>query len=141
MPDYAGEFLNAVPDPHFVSRASESILYTHTSNTVPPTVTVISPSNGSLVTSNTPIVMDITDDEGLIANVMLAVSYPNGSTEIAMYQNKGDDVPTFSAAYSSSTVTPITNGMRVTLRRVPGWLGSPTVIPAVSDFAGNVSGG
>lgn len=102
-------------------------------DTTPPTIGNISPALGSTLQATDPISFDLTDNSGQFALRVLLASAG------ALYELVHDGTA-FSALYSQSTVEPITNGYRYTIRRNGGWRpGVPLKIRAlVVDDAGNL---
>lgn len=101
---------------------------------VPPVVAFISPPAGHAVGKNEPIVLEVTDNKGELAKVLITVSFANSSTTEVMFNGSS-----FLGAYANSSREAITNGWRFMLRRRGGWTGSPTVEAHVIDQGGNLS--
>lgn len=98
---------------------------------IPPTAAIVSPSPGSSISANTPIVVDVTDDKDGIRRALLAISFPSiGQTDLAF------DGTQFAGVYAGSTRTRITNGYRYGLVRSGGWPASPTFTAYVTDTDG-----
>lgn len=95
-----------------------------------PVATVVSPPEGSAISSTTPLVIDVTDDLGL-RRVIVAARFPDGTAELV---HDGD---LFSTRYASSSKTAISGGFRFTLRRQGGWFASPTIQVFPFDTSGN----
>lgn len=101
-------------------------------NLVAPVVTIVSPEEDSDIAPDTPLVVDITDDEGLFVLTTLRVSFVGRPVEEVIFRNDG-----FAANYVDSTRVDIANGYRFTLVRTGGWPASPIFDPDVVDAAGN----
>lgn len=95
-----------------------------------PVAAVVSPPEGSSISSTTPLVIDVTDDLGL-RRVIIAARFPDGTAELV---HDGD---LFSTRYASSSKTAISGGFRFTLRRQGGWFASPTIQVFPFDTSGN----
>jgi hypothetical protein len=95
-----------------------------------PVAAVVSPPEGSSISSTTPLVIDVTDDLGL-RRVIVAARFPDGTAELV---HDGD---LFSTRYASSSKTAISGGFRFTLRRQGGWFASPTIQVFPFDTSGN----
>lgn len=84
----------------------------------PPTLSNVSPTSGSTLAADDPIVFDLLDDVGFVARFVWLV-FGGGATEVVF------DGDTFTARYSgASTVTAIAGGWRYSLQRSGGWPGS-----------------
>lgn len=95
-----------------------------------PVAAVVSPPEGSAISSTTPLVIDVTDDLGL-RRVIIAARFPDGTAELV---HDGD---AFSTRYASSGRSTISGGFRYTLRRTGGWFASPTISVFPVDTSGN----
>lgn len=101
-------------------------------DTLPPTITLVSPAPGTLISRSTPFVVDVTDDflSGTFACLFMR------SRESRVYEIAWDGEE-FADLYAvGSTRASITNGWRFTLRREGGWPGAPTF--TVRAFDGNL---
>lgn len=97
-----------------------------------PTVTVVSPAEGTDIELEDAIVFDVTDDDGVVI-VELMLTY-RGSGSLDLYDS------VYAAAFSTSTVDPITNGYRFTVRADAGWLTDVASIQVYAeDSEGNSS--
>lgn len=99
-----------------------------------PVVAVVSPTEGALITPGTPLVLDITDNLGLVGTVVLIAVFAGQATQEVIY-----DGATFTTDYGSSLRGAITNGYRFTITRAGGWPASPTIKYVVNDTSGNLS--
>jgi hypothetical protein len=99
---------------------------------VPPVVSNVTPTPGTAITTSTPISLDVTDDANSFLRILLAVSFPDGTKEVAF------DGAGFTARYSNpaNTQTSITNGYRFTVLRNGGWPDLPEITPFVIDTTG-----
>lgn len=95
----------------------------------PPVISGLTPTPASNIYPSTPLQFDATDPDGMVL-ITAYVSYPDGSTE-QVY-----DGTTFTSKYSTSTITPILDGSRLSLVRTGGWPASPTLYPVAVDSFG-----
>jgi hypothetical protein len=103
-------------------------------DTTPPTISNMVPVAGTQITSSTPLGFDVTDPDSAIAKIFIAVSFPNGSVELAF------DGASFRGPYARySQRTTITNGFHFAVVRDGGWLGAPNLEIYAVDIHGNVS--
>lgn len=103
-----------------------------TQDTIPPSVTVVSPAAGSVIVRTDPIVVDVTDASGL-RNVQITAYYPASGLHEVVWD--GDQ---FSPFFVASVRSVIANGYRFTMRRTGGgWLASPTFRVTAIDTSGN----
>lgn len=96
-----------------------------------PTLTVVSPSAGSVIQPDQAITLELTDADGL-AFRQISVYDPVAGTEEIVIKNG-----TVRAPYSV-TETAITNGYRFVVTRAGGWLRSPVFLADGVDVAGGV---
>lgn len=89
-------------------------------DSAPPTVTLVSPAPGTLISRSTPFVIDVTDDaEGVFACLFMR------SRESRVYEVAWDG-DAFSDLYArASARASVSGGWRFTLRREGGWPGAP----------------
>lgn len=105
-------------------------------NSVPPVVTSQSPTPGTTISPSTPLVFDVTDDEGEFAAIYVTARFSDGSEETV---HDGTD---FTPNYvTSSSKDVIAGGFRFTLTRLNGWpvVATATIRVKAVDSAGNVS--
>lgn len=104
-----------------------------TPDLTPPVVTWISPTPGSVLGPNTPLVFDVTDNVGLARALVKVI--------LGQEWELPHDGAGFSPRYiAGSTRTTISGGYRFSLVRSGGWVGSnPTVEPIPIDTSGNVA--
>jgi hypothetical protein len=116
------------------SREAGLILFAiSTPNTTLPIITNFSPAVGESIGASDPVSFDVTDDEGLFERIALAVSFADGTVELA---HDGDAFRGNYVGLPNNRVS-ITDGFRYTLRRVGNWPSAPTVEYFVIDDAGN----
>lgn len=101
-------------------------------NMVPPEVTVVSPADGDDISVDTPVVVDVTDDQGAFSVMVLRASFAGQAIEEVIYRDGS-----FASNYGSSAQDAVVNGVRFTLVRTSGWPGSPTFDADVVDTSGN----
>ena len=109
-------------------------------DTTRPEVVYVDPIAGTQITPSTAITIDITDDSGGFANIQLRVRYPNADPVIpteSIYG--GDELAVFETLYTSSTITPISNGFRFVLTRDGGWPSTPVFLASPIDSSGNTT--
>lgn len=101
-----------------------------------PTITIISPTLGTAIDTDTPIVVDVTSAPGFSA-LLLFVFFPGyGVTELV------HDGTSYTTPYRPfSTRTAITNGFEFSFRRSPLWPDSPALQVFAVDTAGGASSG
>lgn len=80
-----------------------------------PVVTLVSPTELSLIAANTPLVVDVTDATTL-RRVLLRVRFPSLRIREVIYEEGG-----FAEIYSASSVTQLGSGFRFTIARDGGW--------------------
>jgi hypothetical protein len=100
-------------------------------DTTAPTVTLVSPADGSTIT-RTPIVVDVTD-ASTFAALFVWVTYNDGRAPDLVHDGESFQVP----FAGNSTRVSISGGYRYTLRRAGGWPAAPTVHVLPVDTAGN----
>jgi hypothetical protein len=106
------------------------------SDTTPPTVTVISPAQGTPIDLDTLLVVEV-EDETALANVVLYAEYPT-----LQHAEVVHDGTTFKQPYASqSTRDVLTAGRhyRYNLRRDGGWPGDVNLTAIPVDTGGNIS--
>lgn len=92
-----------------------------TPETIKPVVAIVSPAVGSQINTNTPLVVDVTDNLLLFRRIVLVVTV--GSVRETVHDGDG-----FSSGYSAgSTRVSIANGFRYTIVRTAGWPAGTTV--------------
>lgn len=97
-----------------------------------PTITLVSPANGSAISRDTPIIIDVTDDESVSELFALAGYSFLEAREVAL------EAGAFSTPYAShSSIEDIDGGVRLTLRRKEIWPTAPTLSVFAWDGAGN----
>lgn len=101
-----------------------------------PVITIVSPIIGSTILKSTSLVIDVTDNLGLLVDVSISAELTSLPAEESVYSNS-----TFSNAYNASVRVGITNGFRFTINRNVGWPSSPTVKIVAIDTAGNKATG
>lgn len=101
--------------------------------TTPPTVSNISPAEGTTIPQFGAVGFDITDASGIGFAVVFAI-YPDGSSEVVW------DGDAFTVDYApESTCTVITGGnLRFSVKRFAGWAKVPTIRVRAVDTKGNV---
>jgi hypothetical protein len=99
---------------------------------VPPTVTVVSPAAGTNISAGQPITIDVTDNGGAFARVILVARYASlgGAEEVV---HNGDRA---SLLYAATTRTAISGGFRYVVSRVGGWLADPILDVYATDATG-----
>lgn len=105
-------------------------------DTTPPAVTWVSPSPGGNLPENGEIVLEVTDVN--YVGAFITISFTQNSSRVGRPELVYD-VDGFDPGYAGSSISPITNGFQLTLRRTGGWpLGLvPTVKVTPFDSAGN----
>lgn len=97
---------------------------------VPPTVTLVSPTTGTIEAFE-PITFNVTDNDGLGSAIVVARFNARGIEEIV---HQGER---FGPAYAAqSTRVAIVGGFRYTVRRSGGWPESPAIDVYATDIAG-----
>jgi len=105
---------------------------TITPDTTLPVVTWVSPSPGSVIGPNTPLVVNVTDNVGLARALVKVI--------LGQEWELPHDGAGFSPRYAAgSTRTAISGGYQFSLVRAGGWVGSPIVEPIPIDTSGNVA--
>lgn len=106
-----------------------------TPDTTPPLVSVVSPSAGSQITENTPLVINVTDNSGSLLKVFLYAYFPNTGLKEVIH-----DGSSFAPFYSAlSARSNISGGFQYSILRSGGWEASPTITAIPLDAAGNES--
>ena len=99
-----------------------------------PLVTNFQPTAGTPIAQNQPIEFDILRATSLAALVIVVDYFETGAREVAF------DKEGFSLNYAQdSTMTVITDGKHVHLKRRGGWFRSPRIIVTAADTNGNSS--
>jgi len=100
----------------------------------PPVVTYVSPTPGGTLAPTDAVVVDVSDDSGIVRRAMLAVAFTDGTQELAY------DGTAFTARFGSSSVATMAGGvLRFSLNRVGGWSGSGVTVRAFAvDPSGNL---
>ena len=102
-------------------------------DTLQPVVGNFSPAAGGQLAIGDPISFDVTD-LGSTALVLVYVEYADiGISELAY------DGQALVAPYTQSTITPITNGSRFSIKRTGGWRNNPNLRVSVADASGNIT--
>lgn len=99
-------------------------LFGHSFIVIPPTVTLVSPADGSQLAPNDAVVIDITvPAPATLRLVVLSVAFPtsdgDGSvrpTERIYSSSRGND-----PMYPGVTIDTLPTGVRVTMKRLGGW--------------------
>lgn len=86
----------------------------------PPTVTLVSPANGSAITPTTTLVATYADDETAPRSAIVGVKFPSGEEE-TVCRVYDDAAPYFPRKYNRSTAVAVTNGYQLTITRRGGW--------------------
>lgn len=102
-----------------------------TQDTIPPSVTVVSPAAGSSIRRTDAVVLDVVDAEAL-RRVVISVEYPDLRVEEVVWAGSS-----FVVAYEASTRATIPGGHRYSLRRVGGWRAAPRFRIHALDTSGN----
>ena len=97
-----------------------------------PVVSIVSPTEGSAIMENTPLVLDVTDTG--LKRALLWVTFPTLGTDELVFNGSA-----FTSQYSASSRVAITNGFRFTVVRRGGWPASPQLSAAAYDASGNES--
>jgi hypothetical protein len=101
-------------------------------DTTAPTVTLVSPADGSRIGRYRELVIDVTDTQPFTA--ILWITYPGSTPDDLVYVGGWG----FAKRYAvNSTVATIGGGYRYTLRREGGWPAHPTVYVKPFDASGN----
>jgi hypothetical protein len=101
-----------------------------------PVSSVVSPAPGTPITTDTALVVEVTDDSGSFRRVMLLVAYSSG--DLAGITELAHDGDAFVGYYSAGcTREPIDDGFRFTIIRDGGWPASPTLRIFAFDRGGN----
>lgn len=101
-------------------------------NAVAPLVGDYDPAPGTKLSRAQPLRFSVTDDQGALFTVLVAVAFSTGVAELA------HDGTRFLSPYAGSTRVPVAGGYRYTLVRSGGWPAAPTVQTIPIDTAGNV---
>lgn len=107
---------------------------------VEPTVAVVSPAEGTDITPDTALVVDV-EDENQIAGVTLFVHFPGFPYHEVVYGAGAFRSPyTGAGAVPASTLVELVPNrhFRFTLRRVGGWPGAPSLYVDPVDRGGNL---
>lgn len=100
--------------------------------TIKPTVTIVSPTPGTTVYPDTPLVFDITDASGFSIIIPMVILDPLKVPEPT------HNTEAFEPLYAASTRVAIVGGFRYTLRRKHGWYASPSLLIWAVDASGNI---
>jgi hypothetical protein len=101
-------------------------------NSSAPTVSVISPSVGSSIYTDTHLVINVTDDFNSFKEIRLWAAFSGMEAIELVY-----DGSSFTSLYSvDSTRSVISNGFQFSLMRRGGWPGSPTITASAIDTNG-----
>ncbi len=99
-----------------------------------PALAWVTPTPGSVIFKNDPLVVQITTIAGgTFAGLVLVAQFPSGIWETI------HDGVAFSGQYDSSTRAPITDGYQFTIVRDGGWTQTPTIRCVAVDTSGNVN--
>ena len=90
----------------------------------------VTPSNGSIIESESGVGFDVVDDGDISSCVVWA--------DVAGHQEMVFDGDDFLVGYTSSTVNSLATGLSFDVRRDSGWTGSPTLRIVAVDYGGNV---
>lgn len=104
-------------------------------DTTPPVVTFVSPPEGTQVEVNDALVFDVTDETELGRVLVVLYIAATADQELAF------DGTSFTARYLAlSSVTPISGGLRFSLRRTGGWTAATNITVRVFavDGSGNL---
>lgn len=103
-----------------------------------PVVTLVSPAAGTPLHPTDTVIFDVTDD-GNFSLVSFRLRFIATSEREAAY-DRDDPAGAWDPRYAGSTVTSISNGYRITLRRSGGWPGGGIgLLPRVVDAVGLVA--
>lgn len=102
-------------------------------DTIPPTFTVVSPAEGTPVSPDTVIVVEITDNAA-IALAPLYAEFPGHPSAEMVYNGTALLAP---YAALSSVVDLGDGGRRLSLRRTGGWPGDVSLTSIATDTSGN----
>ena len=107
-------------------------------DTTAPTVTLISPADGTTVAADASMMINVTDETGLAKFVVWAeynseVAYPR-ATELVW---DGDEFVFPFNLYSSSVTLDDSIGTQLSIKRTGGWKSSPTIEVIAIDSSGN----
>jgi hypothetical protein len=104
--------------------------------TIPPTTTLVSPSSGSTLSVDTPVIVDVTDvDSGFARILVVVVIAPTASSGVALLAHDGVAFRPGFRDYSTRTV--ITGGFRYSIRRDVGWADPIRIEVYAIDDTGN----
>lgn len=124
--------IEAFPFPVAAVEAPTVPIEVITPDTVAPLLTVISPPEGSQITSTATITFDVTDNEAL-RDTMVWVEHA-GTWEVIW----GGELAGFAPGFApGSTRSSVSGGYRYQVQRVGGWLSSPIFHALVFDQSGN----
>ena len=104
------------------------------SDSTPPTVTVLSPAEGSAIELGTELIVRV-DDETKLAKVVLYAEYP--TLQHAEVVHNGDAFLQPYATLSTKTVLVVDASFRFNLRRDGGWPGDVNLTAIGVDTSGN----
>lgn len=102
--------------------------YTPEPAPTPPVVSNVLPAPGSIESTDA-VSFDVTDTNGL-RRVLITASFAGLPTEELVYDG------TFRQLYAQSTTSSITDGLRFSLVRHPGWPSAPTITVYPFDTKG-----
>lgn len=107
-------------------RAESLVISAQAIESVPPTVTNVSPASGSPIGVNQATSFDVTDLGG--AGLRLVEIYVEQTYAGVTFRELAYDGVAFVNAYvAGSTVSAILNGLHFSVKRLGGWLSSPIV--------------
>lgn len=115
--------------------AFETVTGGGVSDSQKPLVTLISPADLSVpLGALTPIVIDVKDNLGQIAQVIVVLEFANSAVSEVVF-----DGTNFTASYiNGSSRSNVTNGFRFSILRTGGWPGSPITLRVfAADASGN----
>ena len=130
-PDHALCSREAIPAFDYAAAPSPAI-------GIAPVVTLISPTVGTPLHPTDAVVFDVTDN-GAFSLVAFRLRFIASGEREAVY-DRDDPAGAWDPRYAGSTVTSISNGYRITLRRSGGWPGGGIgLLPRVVDAVGLVA--
>lgn len=128
----------------FASRGNVGSSSSGGSDVVAPSVSVVSPAEGSDIEADTPLVVDVTDAVDL-ASTPLYATFPGAPSSEMVYQGAVSvgGTPTnagFLRPYATnSTAVDVSGGLRLSIRRDGGWPGAVSLTFLPVDSGGNAS--
>lgn len=127
-PEVTGPLLTDWPSFNLLRIDSHSWGITPEPAPTPPVVSNVSPAPGAIASAE-PVTFDVTDANGL-RRVLVTAAFAGLPTEELVYDG------TFRQLYAQSTTTAITDGLRFSLVRHPGWPSAPTITVYPFDTRG-----